>query len=237
MHKWILVTGASRRIGAEIALTLAAHKHSVVAHYRSHRSEAESVAEHCRAQGVAAETIQGDFQTMEGVERFLADYLSRFQETYGIVNNVGNYPLLSATQTSPRLWAELYQTNLHAPFALIQGLLPSLKRNKGRIVNMGATGAKRLSANTSATAYRGTKQGLYFLTLSLAKELAADEVTVNMVSPGYTEVAVDLDDPKKLPMKRAATLKEVAEVVALCFQPEWSYITGQNIEVAGGVGL
>jgi NAD(P)-dependent dehydrogenase (short-subunit alcohol dehydrogenase family) len=76
-----------------------------------------------------------------------------------------------------------------------------------------------------------------FYTISLAKELASKEVRVNMVSPGFMENAVDLPDFSALPLKRPAFLKEVAQVVGYFFDSKNAYITGQNIEVAGGVGL
>ena len=95
-----------------------------------------------------------------------------------------------------------------------------------------------LRADVNATAYTITKLGLWMLTRSLAKELAPSQVRVNMVSPGYLDISVDLpEDVSKLPMGRSGTTKEVANIIALLLDKQSSYITGQNIEVAGAVRL
>jgi NAD(P)-dependent dehydrogenase (short-subunit alcohol dehydrogenase family) len=92
-------------------------------------------------------------------------------------------------------------------------------------------------ADVYAPAYRIAKTGLLMLTKSLAKELAHASVNVNMVSPGYMENAVDLPDKLSLPMHRAASFEEVSRTVVFLLADESKYITGQNIEVCGGVRL
>lgn len=193
----------------------------------------------CRANGVHAESLQGDFATPASTEAFLLRYREKFPDTEVLINNVGNFFKTPPLQTSFRDWHELFQTNLHAPFMLIQGLAESFKKHKGNIVNIGVAGLETMEAKTGV-AYGITKQGLLMLTKALAKELAADQVRVNMVSPGILNNSVGLpDDPNLLPvpMKRTGTPYEVARVIAFLLDPESSYITGQNIEVAGGAFL
>lgn len=235
---WTLVTGGAKRLGAEICRTLAERGHNIVVHYNTSKDDAEKVVEQCRSYGVNAESIQGDFSERSGTEAFIKNYQERYPSTINLINNVGNYFILSALETPVHEWMELFQTNLHAPFMLIRSLTDSIKNQKGNIINIGVVGVGNIKADVDSTAYRITKQGLWLLTRSLAKELASFHVRVNMVSPGYLDIAVDLpEDVSVLPMGRAGKPYEVARVVAFLLDPESDYITGQNIEVAGGVKL
>jgi NAD(P)-dependent dehydrogenase (short-subunit alcohol dehydrogenase family) len=235
---WTLVTGGANRLGAEICLALARKGYPVVVHYNRSRKEAEDVVSTCLSYGVEADLIQGSFSSVAEVQKFIEEYLKRFPKTQALINNVGNYLIQSALNTSVSDWISLFQTNLHAPFALMQALIPSIRQEKGSIINLGVTGIQGIHANTRSTAYALTKMGLWFLTRSLAQELASDGVRVNMVSPGYLDIAVDL--PKnldQLPMHRPAACSEVARVILFLLSAESQYITGQNIEVGGGLAL
>jgi NAD(P)-dependent dehydrogenase (short-subunit alcohol dehydrogenase family) len=235
--KPILVTGGGRGLGAELCRSLAASGHDVVVHYNTSEKEAKEVAEACKNFKIQAETIQGNFSSMQSLSTFLAAYLDRFPNTKGLINNVGNYLIAPSLETSIMQWKELFETNFFAPLQITCSLLPSIIRQKGSIVNIGVSGLRGQRAFTQSTAYAATKSALLFYTISLAKELASKEVRVNMVSPGFMENAVDLPDFSALPLKRPAFLKEVAQVVGYFFDSKNAYITGQNIEVAGGVGL
>jgi NAD(P)-dependent dehydrogenase (short-subunit alcohol dehydrogenase family) len=235
---WTLVTGGCKRLGAEICLSLAKEGYNVIVHYNTSKNAAADVAEQCRKHGVQAEIIQGDFSTPDKVELFTQEYLSRFPETDNIINNVGNYLVKSLLETSLDEMTTLFQANLFAPFQLIQKLLFCVKKQQGSIINIGFAGVNSIKADVYATAYILTKSGLLLLTKSLAKELCPFNVRVNMVSPGYIDNAVDLpEDLSSLPMGRAASSEEVARVIIFLLKKENSYITGQNIEVAGGVLL
>lgn len=236
--KITLVTGGAIRLGAAICDALAEKGANLAIHYRHHREEAEEIAVQCRRKGVFAETIAGDFSTVSGVETFLEEYQSRFPDTLNLINNVGNYAVASALETSVEVWQELFQVNFLAAMMLIQRLAPGLMKNKGRVVNLGVAGLKTHRASTYMPAYKALKGALLAMTQSFAKELAPLQVTVNMVSPGMLDIAVDApSDPSKLTMGRLASCDEVARVVAFLLEPSSGYITGQNIEVAGGVGL
>lgn len=234
---WILVTGAAKGLGRQIAIELAKRKAAVVIHYRFNEKEALKTVKMCREQGGEAEMLQGDFETREGVDTFIQIYCNKFLETRGIVNNVGNYLIKPLSITQESEWLSLFQTNVNTPFFLIRSLLPSLKKHRGHIVNIGTVGLLGASAKTVAPAYAISKMALWQLTRSLAQEVAPDFVRVNMVSPGFLETAVDLKNPQDLPMKRPASLPETAQLVARLFDEESTYITGQNIEIAGGFGL
>jgi NAD(P)-dependent dehydrogenase (short-subunit alcohol dehydrogenase family) len=235
---WTLVTGGAKRLGAELARTLAEQGYSIAVHYNRSPDDAEKVAQECRKRGVQAQIIQGDFQSVESTEDFLQRYLQQFPITHHLINNVGNFLIKSPLETSIEEWLSIFQNNLHVPFMLSKALAPSLKKIKGAIVNIGMAGVNGGRADTYCTAYHCAKTSLNSLTKSLAKELASDGVRVNMISPGYLENAVDLPSNwTKLPMQRPAALSEVACAVAYLLGTEGRYITGQNIEIAGGVRL
>lgn len=235
---WTLVTGGAKRLGAGICLALAEKRMPILVHYNTSALEAQKVAAECRAFGVSAEVIQGDFSTSEGVDLFVKQCLRRFPLVGNLINNVGNYLVKSAAETSPEEWNTLFQTNLNAPFALSHGLLSGIRNNRGSIINIGVVGAGRMAADTYSTAYLTSKTALWMLTKSLAKELAPALVRVNMVSPGYIENATDLpEDIFSIPMHRPATVSEIARVVAFLMDEKSNYITGQNIEIGGGVRL
>ena len=232
--KWVLVTGGAKNLGAALCLALAENGYSVVVHYDHSKDDAEHVVARCKEKGVEAAAIQGNFDSLASVKKFIENYQKEFSDTSTLINNVGEYLIRSALHTSHEEWMHLFQVNLHAPFVLSKALAPTLIKNKGQIINIGASGLKRQSAHTYSTAYTLTKEGLWGLTLALARELASQGVRVNMVSPGQLETSID---SYKIPMHRPAYCWEVARVVNFLLDPASAYITGQNIEVAGGLGL
>lgn len=239
MKKRVLVTGGARGLGRAISLELARLGYNLVIHYNSSEKEAKKVQDECLKHNVHVDLLQGDLSTKESTEKFIEEYLAKFSTTYALVNNVGNYLMGKASDVSLQETYELFETNFFAPFILSQKLIPALKKEKGCIVNIGCSGIQSLRVNEKAPLYSVSKLALLELTRSLAKELAPFHVRVNMVSPGRLENSVDVpsNDISKLPMGRLGTLKEVAHVVTFFLDPINSYVTGQNIEVAGGFTL
>ncbi|MBJ7449372.1 MAG: SDR family oxidoreductase [Parachlamydiales bacterium] len=236
--KWALITGASKRLGKQLALSLADLGWNIAIHYCSSESEAVDVVEKCINKGVKAKSIYGNFDTSKGIDEMLNTYLKEVPSTHLLINNVGNFLVKPVLETNLNEWHSLIQTNLNAPFHLIQKLQDSLVKNKGQIINIGVTGLSAVRPNHTAPAYYITKLALLGLTKSLAKELAPKNVRVNMVSPGVIDNAVDLDQVKdRLPMHRPCTTQEIARVVQFLVDEASDYITGQNIEVSGGFNL
>lgn len=233
-----LVTGGAKNLGREICLHLAKNKLNVVVHYNKSEKEALQVVNECRKFGVQAEAIQGDFSSMDGVKKFIEMYLKQFPNTKNLVNNVGNYLIKSALETSYEEMTDLFQVNVFACLYLSQSLLHTIKMSQGSIVNIGVAGIDRGKAECYSTIYSMTKLSLLMLTRSLAKELGKFNVAVNMVSPGVLTSSIDAaENLEIIPMKRLGSLNEVADVVAFLLNQKNHYITGQNIEVAGGVRL
>lgn len=233
-----LVTGGAKHLGKEICLTLAKGGHDLVVHYHRSKSDALDVVKECISYGVSAEAIQGDFSRIESVQSFIQDYQTRFPKTKNIINNVGNYLIKSALQTTISELSELFQVNVYAPFLLIQALVPSIINEKGNIITIGVAGLNQIRAENYSTAYTLSKMNLLMLTKTLAKELASFDVAVNMVSPGVLNGSIDaLEMSSHIPMKRLGTYSQVAQTIEFLLKSEQHYITGQNIEVAGGVRL
>lgn len=227
---WTLITGGAIRLGAEIAKELAKAGHKVVIHYNHNKEAAEKLAG-----DIGGKAIQGDFSSRAGVD----DFLSRYSfDTKYLIHNVGNYLIDKPLHTPIEAWEALFQTNLFAPVRITQKLAPEIIKSEGRIITIGVTGINSSRADTYATAYTQTKASLLGYTKGLAKELAPTGVTVNMVSPGRLENAVDLpENPKSDPMGRPGKLSEITRVIKFLLEPDSAYITGQNIEVAGALRL
>ncbi|MFN4173520.1 MAG: SDR family oxidoreductase [Parachlamydiaceae bacterium] len=233
--KWTLITGGAIRLGAEIARELASTGRNIVIHYNRNRQAADVLKNELKTKGVYAESIQGDFSSRKSVSEFLGRYDF---DTEFLIHNVGNYLIDKPLHTPIEAWEDLFQTNLFAPVQITQALAPSIIKNRGRIITIGVTGINSFRADTYANAYTQTKASLLGYTKGLAKELAEFGVTVNMVSPGRLENAVDLpDDPKTDPMGRPGKLSEITRVIKFLLEPESEYITGQNLEVAGALRL
>jgi len=236
---WALVTGGAKRLGRTLALELARAGHDVAIHYRASLSEAEEVVAACKQFGVKACAVQGDLSSPESVEDFLLRYQKVCKETSLLVHNVGNYFIGSLAHTPAEEWQALFQVNFHASVQITQALCASLVKQKGSIVALGCSGLEGCRGAKHAPAYRASKTALLSYMRSLALELAGEGVSVNMVSPGRLLNSVELTPEKirAIPMRRAGELEEVARAVVFFSDPANHYITGQNLEVAGGLGL
>jgi 3-oxoacyl-[acyl-carrier protein] reductase len=233
---YIIVTGGSKNIGKEVSLLLAKSGCDVAIHYKDGIDQADALQKEIRSLGVNCEIVFGDFSSEEGLEAFVSLAKAKLKSIKGLVNNAGFYKVGALQETSFHELKHIFQVNLFSAFYLIQSFVKELIIEEGSIVNLGMCGLISKMADDYATAFQMSKLSLLMLTKSFAKSLAKDKIKVNMVSPGYTETSIDL--PKNydsLPMKRAAANIEIAEGVL--FFLNHPYITGQNLEIAGGVRL
>ena len=239
MDEWTLVTGGAKGLGAEICKTLAMRGHNIIIHYSSSYEEAILIKDVCCAYGVKTDIIQGDFSSLEQVNTFIMALQERYPDSIAnLVNNVGNYCVSHPLKTADEEWIALFLSNLHAPVALMRALMPVMVVLKGSVINIGVAGINHVPSDIYSTAYTASKLALWMTSKALAKEFAPQGVCVNMVSPGVLENAVDAERAvKSVPMGRLGLLEEAARVVAFLLDDNNSYITGQNIEVGGGVRL
>lgn len=236
---YALVTGGAKGLGKELCLALARKGYSLLIHYFSNEEAALAIAEECKTLGSGdAFPLFGDFSSFASIEAFLEENKRALSKVDAVVNNVGNYLVKKTSSTSIEEWHAVFQSNLFNPIHLIYKLLPTIKnQGGGSIVNIGVAGLQNepLPASCERAAYRAAKTALMMATKSFAKELASENISVNMVSPGYLESSRDF--PALLPMGRAATHDEVARLILFLLSKENRYITGQNIEIAGGCFL
>jgi len=231
-----LVTGAAKRLGRRLAEDLAAGGARVVVNYRSSRAAAEDVVAGITARGGRARALRcdvGDSADVEAMFRSVAEVEGRLDV---LVNNVGNYAPKPLLELDTAQWDATLQANLSGPFYCSRAAWP-LMRDGGAIVNIGYAGVDAITADPDATDYEVSKTGLLVLTKSLAVALGPRGIRVNMVSPGQLANSVDLpnDLAVAIPAGRAGTLDDMSAAVAFLLANE--YVTGQNIDVAGGYRL
>jgi 3-oxoacyl-[acyl-carrier protein] reductase len=244
--KTALVTGASRGIGREIAIRLAARGAFVVVHYGKGRTEAQAVVDEIVASGGQAAMIGADLGSTRGVEALVESLKSLLVARAGaasldiLVNNAGvgeRAPIENVTEAD---FDRALQLNLKAPFFLIQKTIPML-RDGARIINVSSM-STRVAYPALAT-YAPSKAGLEALTLLLAAHLGPRGITVNAVLPGAT--ATDMHPATKDPAAAAALAQtvalrrmgqpgDVAEVIVWLASDAARWVTGQRIEASGG---
>lgn len=237
MRRSALVTGSSVRVGRAIALHLTREGWFVHVHARTRTPEAEATLAEIRAHGGDATLVTGDISSRQGCE----ELLSQVDPARGLdllVNNIGVYRTGPLATLSPGDWDAMLRTNLDGTFHCTQLALPLL-RDGASIVNLGYVGVASLAGTAKTAAYSATKAGILVLTKSFALELAPRRIRVNMVSPGQLDNSVDLpeDYARRIPLGRPGTSEEIAGVVSWLASQAGSYVTGQNIDVAGGLML
>jgi 3-oxoacyl-[acyl-carrier protein] reductase len=235
-----LVTGAARRTGRGRALALARAGADVVVHYGQSRLDAESAVAEIAALGRRGFAISADLAVPGQAEALIEATLTQAGRLDVLVNNVGNYPLGDPFGLSPEQFRATLETNLTAPYALIRAALPALLASgTGQVINLGYAGVEHMIAHTRAMAFQISKAGLLVLTRSLAQALGPQGVRVNMISPGHIDNSVDLpaDIQSHVPLGRPARIEDIAGAMLFLLSPAGGYITGANIEAAGGYRL
>jgi 3-oxoacyl-[acyl-carrier protein] reductase len=235
-----LVTGASRGIGAAIAEELAEAGCAVLLNYRADAAGAAAVKARIEEKGGAAALLPFDVRDASGVEAALAPYADGGDQAIDIiVNNAGvarDGPFPAMKQED---WETVTRTSLDGFFNVTRPLvMPLVHRRWGRIVSI--TSLSGLVGNRGQVNYSAAKAGLIGATRALAQELAKRQVTVNAVAPGFidTEMVAGLPLPeiaRQIPMRRLGTPAEVAKLVGFLVSADAGYITGQVININGGL--
>lgn len=233
-----LVTGSARGIGRALAVALAAEGFNVAVHYRGSAEDAAETVRLCQTQGVQAAAFQAEVTDPAQARHLVRNAHEAFPGSAlsVLVNNVGNYvfrPLLETTDTE---WADMLGSNLTATFATCQEAAPLMRAaGWGRIINLGYAGARNVLARPGIVPYAIAKAGVLHLSRSLAAVLAGSGVSVNVISPGVIETSVS-QPTHEIPAGRVGTVPELVGA-ALYFVRASDYITGQELEVAGGWNL
>jgi len=240
--KAALVTGASRGIGRAIALRLAGEGANVVVNYNTQAEAAASVADAIRALGRQASVVQADVARQPDVERLVEAALEAFSHLDVVVNNAGITRDTLLMRMSEADWDTVLDTNLKSAFLVTRAVLrPMLRQRHGRIVNM--TSISGVIGNVGQANYSASKAGLIGLTRATAREVASRNITCNAVAAGVIDTEIWQGVPESaiasmlqmIPAGRKGTPEDIAEAVAFLASDAAAYITGQVLNVDGGM--
>ena len=242
MDKCALITGATRGIGKQIAITLAKQGYNIALNYRKENEELENTKKENEEIGVQVLAVKGDVANFENCENFVKQVIERFGQIDVLVNNAGITKDMLLMRMKKEDFEQVIDTNLVGTFNVTKNVVPyMMKARSGRIINISSVVG--ISGNAGQTNYSASKAGIIGFTKSLAKEIASRNILVNAVAPGFIETNmtdvlkddVKQEIAKNIPLKRMGTAQDVANVVKFLASDDSSYITGQVINVDGGM--
>ncbi len=240
--KVALVTGGSRGIGRAIAVTLAKHGADVAINYAGNTAAAEAVKAEIEAMGRKAILCQCSVADSEAVASMVKDVVKELGRLDILVNNAGITRDGLIMRMKDDDWDAVLATNLKGVFNCSKAVMrPMMKQKGGKIVNMASVVGEM--GNAGQANYAAAKAGVIGLTKSLAKEVASRDITVNAVAPGFiaTDMTSVLTDEQKtemeknIPLGRQGLPQDVANAVLFLVSEDAAYITGQVLNVDGGM--
>ena len=237
--KIILITGANRGIGHNILKKIATYGYTVIGTSRS-KDGADMITEALKDSN--GKGIVMDVTNQESINSSVSKIKEDYGTIYGLVNNAGitNDNLLM--RMSDEQWNTVIETNLTSLYRVTKSVIKDMmKERTGRVVNIGSIVG--MMGNAGQSNYSATKSGLLGFTKSLAREVSSRNINVNAISPGFidTDMTRALSEEqiealtKNIPLGRIASPDEVSSVVAFLLSDDSSYITGENINVNGGL--
>ena len=245
--KIAVVTGGSRGIGRAIATRLGSEGGRVVVNFFSHASEADEVVKAIRQAGGEALTYQADVSDREQAEALVQYAIEQYGSLHILVNNAGITRDGLILTMSEKDWKDVLATNLDSAYNCTKVAVRHMMRKRyGRIINI--TSVSGQIGNAGQTNYSASKAGLIGFTKALAREIAARNITVNAVAPGFIETDIWANVPdaikqnldrmqEMIPLGRVGQAEEVASAVAFLASDEAAYITGHVLTVDGGMGM
>ena len=242
MSKVALVTGGTRGIGKQIAITLAKNGYDIALNYRKENEELANAKREIESQRVQCLCVQGDVSKFEDCENFVKETAEKLGSIDVLVNNAGITKDMLLMRMKEEDFRQVIDVNLVGTYNVTKNVIPyMMKARSGRIINISSVVG--VSGNAGQTNYAASKAGIIGFTKSLAKEVASRNILVNAVAPGFiqTDMTNVLKDEvkeeiaKAIPLKRMGTSEDVANVVKFLASNESAYITGQVINVDGGM--
>ena len=241
--KTVLVTGAAKRVGRSIVHELHAAGANIVVHYRHAIEAARTLTDELNeARPDSAMCLQADLLAIESMTPLVSATMARFGRLDALVNNASSFFATPLGAIDEAAWGDLIGSNLKAPLFLTQAAAPYLKAVHGAVVNVTDIHAERPLEGYPL--YCAAKAGLLGLTRALAIELAP-EVRVNAVAPGFIETAMTAALPEdirkewiqKIPLRRGGTVDDIANVATFLASDMSAYVSGQVIQVDGGMNM
>ena len=243
MGKSVLVTGAARGIGKQIAITLAKEGYDVAINYREMTEELEKLKSEIENDyNVKCCLVQGDVSNFEDAENMVKQTVQELGKIDVLVNNAGITRDGLLMRMSKEDFEKVVDVNLVGTFNVTRNVIPFMvKQKSGRIINISSVVG--VTGNAGQTNYSASKAGIIGFTKSLAREVASRNILVNAVAPGFiaTDMTNALSDTQKenistqIPLKRMGEATDVANLVKFLASADSSYITGQVINVDGGM--
>ena len=242
MNKVALITGSSRGIGKQIAIKLAKNGYNIVVNYVNKNEEVEKTIEELKQFGVEILEAQGDISNYEQSEKIVNSTIEKFGQIDILVNNAGITKDMLIMRMKKEDFTKVIDVNLVGTFNITKNVIQNMmKKRSGRIINISSVVG--ISGNAGQCNYAASKAGIIGFTKSLAKELASRNILVNAVAPGFIETNmtdvlqenVKEEIKKQIPLKRIGTAEDVANAVYFLTSEESSYITGQVLQVDGGM--
>ena len=242
MDKVAMITGATRGIGKQIALTLANEGYNIVLNYRTENDELKQLKNEIENKKVKCLTVQGDVTNFEDCKQMIESAIKEFGKVDVLVNNAGITKDMLLARMKEEDFKQVIDVNLVGTFNMTKNVISyMMKARNGRIINISSVVG--IAGNAGQTNYSASKAGIIGFTKSLAKEVASRNILVNAVAPGFIETnmtevlkqEVKDEIAKNIPLKRMGTPQDVANVVKFLASEDSSYSTGQVISVDGGM--
>ena len=242
MNKVAVITGGTRGIGKQIAINLAKNGYDIATNFRTENEDLKKLEEQIKEIGVKFFTYRCDVSDFSSSEEFIKNVISEFGKIDVLINNAGITKDCLLMRMKKEDFENVIDVNLVGTFNITRNVIPHMiKAKTGRIVNISSVVG--VSGNAGQTNYSASKAGIIGFTKSLAKEVASRNITVNAVAPGFiqTQMTEVLKDDvkeeilKQIPLKRFGTTEDVANVVKFLISEESTYITGQVINIDGGM--
>lgn len=240
--KTVFVTGGSRGIGKEVALKFAENGYDVILNYVSDKTDVDGLTKELKDKGAESLILKADVSNAEEVENVVKQAIEKFGKIDVLVNNAGITKDNLLMRMSEEEFDKVLEINLKGTFIVTKAVTKyMMKKRQGAIINLSSVVG--VAGNAGQCNYSASKAGIIGFTKSVAKELASRNIRANAVAPGFittdmTEVlpdAVKENIHNQIPLKRMGTTKEVAELIYFLGSNTSSYITGQVINIDGGM--
>lgn len=242
MSKVAFITGGTRGIGKQIAITLAKDGYDIAINYRKENDDLENIKNEIEKTNAKFLAVKGDVTDFDSTQQMVNDIIKEYGKIDVLVNNAGITKDTLLVRMKKEEFEDVIDVNLIGTFNITKNVIPyMIKQRKGRIINISSVVG--ISGNAGQTNYSASKAGIIGFTKSLAKEVGSRNILVNAVAPGFIETQmtdilkdeVKEEISKKIPLKRMGTVEDVANVVKFLTSEDSSYITGQVIQVDGGM--